>query len=36
MLRLYHYEPYVNSMKNMIFLKEKGIDFVSGRHSACS
>lgn len=29
MLELYHYEPYANSMKNMVTLYEKGIDFVS-------
>ncbi|MCC6948992.1 MAG: glutathione S-transferase family protein [Bradyrhizobiaceae bacterium] len=29
MLELYHYEPYANSMKCMVCLKEKGIDFVS-------
>jgi glutathione S-transferase len=29
MLELYHYEPYANSMKNIICLNEKGIDFVS-------
>ncbi len=29
MLELYHYEPSANSMKPMLCLKEKGIDFVS-------
>ena len=29
MLELYHYEPYANSMKNLVCLKEKGVDFVS-------
>ncbi len=29
MLELYHYEPYANSMKNMIALYEKGITFTS-------
>ena len=29
MLELYHYEPYANSMKSMVCLTEKGIDFVS-------
>jgi glutathione S-transferase len=28
-LELYHYEPYANSMKNMVALYEKGIEFVS-------
>ena len=31
MLELYHYEPYANSMKCMIALKEKGIEF-TGRY----
>jgi glutathione S-transferase len=31
MLELYHYEPYANSMKCLICLKEKGIEFV-GRY----
>ncbi len=29
MLELYHYEPYANSMKNLVTLYEKGIEFVS-------
>lgn len=29
MLELYHYEPYANSMKNMVALYEKGVEFVS-------
>jgi glutathione S-transferase len=29
MLELYHYEPYANSMKCLICLEEKGLDFVS-------
>lgn len=29
MLELYHYEPSANSMKPMLCLKEKGIDFIS-------
>lgn len=29
MLTLYHYEPYANSMKVMLCLKEKGLDFES-------
>jgi glutathione S-transferase len=28
-LELYHYEPYANSMKNMVACYEKGIEFVS-------
>lgn len=29
MLELYHFEPVANSMKPMLYLKEKGLDFVS-------
>lgn len=29
MLELYHYEPYANSMKCLLCLREKGLDFVS-------
>ena len=29
MLELYHYEPYANSMKCLICLKEKGLEFAS-------
>jgi glutathione S-transferase len=29
MLELYHYEPYANSMKCLLCLTEKGLDFVS-------
>ena len=29
MLELYHFEPGANSLKSLLCLKEKGLDFVS-------
>ena len=34
MLELYHFEAVANSMKPMLYLKEKGLDFVSHRLNA--